>query len=42
VNSKELHLVGYRERDRTVSGLWPSDHAGIVARLMLGEIEDRD
>jgi len=42
VTSKDVDRVGYREQDRTVSGLWPSDHAGIVARLKLGEIEDDD
>lgn len=26
-------VVGDAQRDRTPSGLWPSDHAGIVARL---------
>ncbi len=27
------HLVGADPADRTASGLWPSDHAGIVATL---------
>jgi len=27
------HLVGERYWDRTPSGLWPSDHAGVVAEL---------
>jgi hypothetical protein len=26
-------VIGDRERDRTPSGLWPSDHAGTVATL---------
>lgn len=26
-------LVGHREGDRTPTGLWPSDHAGVVARV---------
>jgi endonuclease/exonuclease/phosphatase family metal-dependent hydrolase len=26
-------VVGDREQDKTSSGLWPSDHAGVVARL---------
>ncbi|MFJ3306186.1 endonuclease/exonuclease/phosphatase family protein [Streptomyces sp. NPDC086549] len=30
---KNIHLVGDRQSDRTPSGLWPSDHAGIVATL---------
>jgi len=28
-------VVGEEEADRTTSGLWPSDHAGVVARLRL-------
>jgi endonuclease/exonuclease/phosphatase family metal-dependent hydrolase len=28
-------LVGERPRNRTASGLWPSDHAGVVAALCL-------
>jgi endonuclease/exonuclease/phosphatase family metal-dependent hydrolase len=28
-------VVGEEEADRTASGLWPSDHAGVVARLRL-------
>jgi endonuclease/exonuclease/phosphatase family metal-dependent hydrolase len=42
INSKDVDRVGYREEDRTVSGLWPSDHAGVVARLKFSEIEDDD
>jgi endonuclease/exonuclease/phosphatase family metal-dependent hydrolase len=30
VNSR---LVGDRQADRTPSGFWPSDHAGVIARL---------
>jgi endonuclease/exonuclease/phosphatase family metal-dependent hydrolase len=28
------HVVGDRRADRTASGLWPSDHAGVVARFL--------
>jgi hypothetical protein len=28
-------VVGARQADRTPSGLWPSDHAGVVAEIML-------
>jgi endonuclease/exonuclease/phosphatase family metal-dependent hydrolase len=42
VDSKDVDRVGYRETDRTVSGLWPSDHAGVVARLKLGGSENDD
>ena len=28
-------VLGEEEADRTASGLWPSDHAGVVARLRL-------
>ncbi|MER7459567.1 endonuclease/exonuclease/phosphatase family protein [Micromonospora sp. NPDC126480] len=33
VGVKEIHLVGDEQSDRTQSGLWPSDHAGVVATL---------
>ena len=29
----QAEVIGEEERDRTVSGLWPSDHAGSVATL---------
>jgi endonuclease/exonuclease/phosphatase family metal-dependent hydrolase len=32
---KNIGLVGNSQNDRTISGLWPSDHAGIVATLKL-------
>jgi endonuclease/exonuclease/phosphatase family metal-dependent hydrolase len=32
---KNIGLVGNSPNDRTISGLWPSDHAGIVATLKL-------
>lgn len=31
------NLVGVDEEDRTPGGLWPSDHAGVVARLRFGQ-----
>ena len=31
----QMELVGDRRTDRTLSGLWPSDHAGIAATLSL-------
>lgn len=27
------HTVGDKASDRLVSGLWPSDHAGVVAQI---------
>jgi endonuclease/exonuclease/phosphatase family metal-dependent hydrolase len=30
---KDVHVVGADPADRTPSGLWPSDHAGVVATL---------
>jgi endonuclease/exonuclease/phosphatase family metal-dependent hydrolase len=32
---KNIGLVGDSPNDRTISGLWPSDHAGVVATLKL-------
>jgi hypothetical protein len=29
----EVNLIGDRPDDRTPSGLWPADHAGLVAKL---------
>lgn len=33
----QVNLVGVDQEDKTPSGLWPSDHAGIVARLRFDE-----
>jgi hypothetical protein len=35
ISSLAMWLVGNKQADRTPSGLWPSDHAGVVARLLL-------
>ena len=32
-------VVGDELNDRTPSGLWPSDHAGVVARMVIREPE---
>jgi hypothetical protein len=29
----DMVIVGEEPRDRTASGLWPSDHAGVVAGI---------
>lgn len=42
VSSKDVRRVGHREKDRTDSGLWPSDHAGVVAKLEIGDTDDDD
>jgi endonuclease/exonuclease/phosphatase family metal-dependent hydrolase len=34
---KDIELVGNSQNDRTTSGLWPSDHAGVVAKLKLNK-----
>jgi endonuclease/exonuclease/phosphatase family metal-dependent hydrolase len=31
----DIHLIGNKPGDRTPSGLWPSDHAGVVVTLKL-------
>jgi hypothetical protein len=31
--SARTDLVGSRPFERTLTGLWPSDHAGVVGRL---------
>ncbi|MFE4952684.1 endonuclease/exonuclease/phosphatase family protein [Streptomyces sp. NPDC056653] len=35
LSADSAHLVGDKVRDRTPTGLWPSDHAGLVVRLRL-------
>ncbi|HEU5462127.1 MAG TPA: endonuclease/exonuclease/phosphatase family protein [Nitrososphaeraceae archaeon] len=32
---KDIDIVGNSQKDHTISGLWPSDHAGVVATLKL-------
>src|SRR5215207_1640508 len=32
---KDIKVVGNSQNDHTISGLWPSDHAGVVATLKL-------
>lgn len=31
----KARVAGARERDKTPSGLWPSDHAGVAAKLLI-------
>ena len=33
--AKHTYLVGDKVRDKTPSGLWPSDHAGVIARIRM-------
>ena len=30
---ENIEVVGDKQADKTLSGLWPSDHAGVVATL---------
>lgn len=39
---REAEIVGEHPDDRLASGLWPSDHAGVVATLQFEEEEDDD
>ena len=41
-NIEDIQLVGDRPRDRTPSGLWPSDHAGVAATLKLPEAREHE
>ena len=34
---KNIKVIGNQQNDRTISGLWPSDHAGVVAKINLIE-----
>jgi Endonuclease/Exonuclease/phosphatase family len=40
--SLNADIVGNNPTDRTPSGLWPSDHAGVVSRLKLSTKDHRD
>ena len=33
IDKVKCHLVGDEVADMTPSGLWPSDHAGVVAKI---------
>jgi len=35
INGVHVTVVGTRQEDRTADGLWPSDHAGVVAGMTL-------
>lgn len=35
-------LVGEEQNDRTATGLWPSDHAGVVARLNFEQAQQQE
>lgn len=37
VKAKRAYIVGEELSDMTASGLWPSDHAGVVARLVIDQ-----
>lgn len=34
---KNIKVIGNQQNDRTISGLWPSDHAGVVTKINLIE-----
>ena len=36
------HVVGDKQKDKTDSGLWPSDHAGVVATLRIPVPREQD
>jgi hypothetical protein len=33
VATTSSHIIGLNPANRTASGLWPSDHAGLIATL---------
>ncbi len=37
VDAVAVHVVGNQATDKTASGLWPSDHAGVVAELQVND-----
>ena len=42
IDVDDVELVGDKQADRTPSGLWPSDHAGVVATLQRHEMPEHD
>jgi endonuclease/exonuclease/phosphatase family metal-dependent hydrolase len=42
MRASAISLVGEKPHDRTRSGLWPSDHAGVVAKVRLAKHGDVD
>jgi endonuclease/exonuclease/phosphatase family metal-dependent hydrolase len=42
VEAKRIALFGADPSSMTPSGLWPSDHAGVAARLKVEGVEDQD
>ena len=38
----DIHLIGNKPADRTPSGLWPSDHAGIAATLLIPGVMEQE
>ena len=37
---KDIGIVGNSQNDHTITGLWPSDHAGVVANLKLNSVKN--
>jgi endonuclease/exonuclease/phosphatase family metal-dependent hydrolase len=42
MHAADAEIVGEEEADKTASGLWPSDHAGVVAKVMLDPRPNRN
>ena len=38
----DVHVVEDKPNDRTPSGLWPSDHAGVFATVRLPKAKSRE
>ncbi|MGN1386450.1 MAG: endonuclease/exonuclease/phosphatase family protein [Bacillus sp. (in: firmicutes)] len=38
--ARKAELIGESQKDRTNTGLWPSDHAGVLADLRLENVQD--
>ncbi len=42
ISGTTIEVVGDEVQDKTASGLWPSDHAGVAAAFVLGSAPDQD
>jgi endonuclease/exonuclease/phosphatase family metal-dependent hydrolase len=38
----DIHLIGDKPTDRTPSGLWPSDHAGVAATFTIPGVKEQE
>ncbi len=40
IDEVKAKVVGARKKDKTINGLWPSDHAGVIAKFVFEDEDD--